>query len=301
MNSIEFVKKAVKHPEKIVTNLGRRGFLNWMSDEMYIKLLYHAVFKTRLNLEHPKTFSEKLQWLKLYDRNPLYTKLVDKYEVKKYVADIIGEEYIIPTLGVWDKFEDIDFDALPEQFVLKCTHDSGGIVICKDKRQLNKDEARKKINKSLKQNFYYYGREWPYKDVPPRIIAEKFMMDDESGELRDYKFYCFNGIPKYCQVISNRSTNETIDFFDMNWKLQPFTGLTEDVKNSTFPPSRPNNFEEMKLLVDKFALKNAFSRVDLYSINNNVYFGEITLYPYSGMGSFRPEEWNRKIGEMIVI
>ena len=205
--------------------LASRGFFHKMSDETYIKRKYRAIVKKDLNLKNPQMFCEKIQWLKLHDKNSRYTKMVDKYEAKKYVASIIGKQYIVPTLGVWERFEDIDFDKLPNRFVLKCTHDSGGLVICKNKDSLNKKRAKKKINKSLKRNYFYSGREWPYKKVVGRIIAEQYLEDHSMSEPRDYKFFCFNGEPKYCQVISNRSNHETVDFFDMQWNHQPFTGL----------------------------------------------------------------------------
>lgn len=209
----------IKHPKELLIKINYRypQMLSWMNDEKCLGFWYKYRFGTRLNLKNPKTFNEKIQWLKLYDRNPLYTTMVDKYEAKKYVASIIGEEYIIPTLGVWDKFDDIDFDKLPNQFVLKCTHDSGGLAVCKDKKVFDINAARKRINRSLKRNFYWIGREWPYKDVRPRIIAEQYMENsDGRTELSDYKFYCFNGKPEYCHVISDRTQNETMDFFDMN-------------------------------------------------------------------------------------
>jgi len=174
------IKKVLKNPWYLVITFAGRGWLNFLSDKMYLKLIYRAKLGKKLDLKNPKTFNEKLQWLKLYNRKPEYTKMVDKYEVKKYVADLIGEEYVIPTLGVWEKFDDIDFDSLPNQFVLKCTHDSGGLVICKDKSKLDIASAKSKIENSLKRNYYKYGREWPYKNVKPRIIAEKFMIDCSS-------------------------------------------------------------------------------------------------------------------------
>ena len=177
----------------LISSLNRRNLLNWMPDKMYIEMLYKVRMGRKLNLDNPQTFNEKLQWLKLYDRKPEYTTMVDKAAVKDYVADKIGSEYIIPTLGVWEHFDDIDFDQLPNQFVLKCNHDSGGLVICKDKASLDMEAAREKIESSLKRNFYYHSREWPYKNVKPCIIAEKYMVDESGTELKDYKFYCFGG------------------------------------------------------------------------------------------------------------
>ena len=237
--------------------------------------------------------------------------MVDKYEVKEYVASIVGDQFIIPTLGVWDSFDEIDFDALPEQFVLKCTHDSGGLVICKDKSKLDLKVAKKKIQKSLKRSYYWVGREWPYKNVKPRIIAEAYMQDSKMNDLKeykndltDYKFFCFNGDPKYCQVIGDRSVSETMDFFDMNWKIQPFTKRT--LSGAEFLHSmnleKPKHFDEMVCIAKKLAGTMPFSRIDLYEINDKVYFGEITFFPNSGLfNRFSPDEWDLKLGKMIAL
>ena len=292
----------LSQPRKIVLGLCSRGFLRFISDEQYLKMRLEDLFGSKPDLENPRTFCEKLQWLKLHDRNPAYTAMVDKYEVKRHVAEKIGEQYIIPTIGVWDSFDEIDFDALPEQFVLKCTHDSGGLVICRDKSNFDMAKARQKINRSLKRNYYYLGREWPYKNVKPRIIAEKYMEDSGSEELKDYKFFCFEGVPGYCQVISDRSTNEKIDFFDMSWNHQPFVGvigLTLDVGNSDVPVSKPVSFETMKELSQKLAAGIPFCRVDFYEVNGQLFFGEVTFYPASGFGKFTPDEWNTILGDRI--
>lgn len=272
-----------------------------LPDKQYLKLAYWARMGKKLNLKNPKSFTEKLQWLKLNDRRPIYTVMVDKYEVKKYVADIIGEEYIIPTLGVWDKFEDIDFDKLPNQFVLKCTHDSGGLVICKDKSKLDLQSARKKINKSLKNNYYFYNREWPYKNVKPRIIAEQYMVDESGYELKDYKFFCFNGVPKALFVATDRANpnEETkFDFFDVDFNHLPFTN---GHPNSTHKISKPHCFSDMKSLAASLSKGIPQIRVDLYNINGKIYFGELTLFHWSGMVPFVPEEWDYKFGEWITL
>ena len=254
-----------------------------------------------LNLDNPQTFNEKLQWLKLYNRKPEYTMMVDKYAVKDYVASIIGSEYIIPTLGVWEKFDEIDFDKLPNQFVLKCTHDSGRVVICKDKSKFDYNFARKRINKGMRTNYYLLGREWPYKDVKRRIIAEKFMEEDLSPQkmLVDYKFFCFDGEPRYCQVIQDRDTKETIDFFDMKWNHQEFVGLNPAAGPAAQCPVKPCNFGDMKRIAKALSKDVPFSRIDLYEIQNKVYFGEITLYPADGFGVFSPEKYEEILGEMI--
>lgn len=271
-----------------------------LPDSLYLRLKFRQRMHRKLDLKNPQTFNEKLQWLKLHDRNPLYTTLVDKFEVKKYVADKIGEQYIIPTLGVWDRFEDIDFNSLPDQFVLKCTHDSGGLVICRDKANFDIEAARKKINVSLKTNYYFHGREWPYRKVARRIIAEKYMENQPANSLRDYKFFCFNGQPLYCQVISNRNANETIDFFDMQWKHQDFKGLTVPSKPfSEIPISIPKTFNEMKKAAEILAKDKSFVRADFYEVKGSMYFGELTFYPASGFGEFNPDKWNIIIGGLL--
>lgn len=271
-------------------------------DKIYLSLKYKKNFGCFPDWKHPKTFCEKINWLKLYDRNPLYTRMVDKYEVKEYVAGIIGEQYVIPTLGVWDRAEDIDFDSLPDQFVLKATHDSGRVVICTDKAKLDRAKVVEEMNESLKRNFYAVTREWPYKNVKKRIIAEKFVAPrkkDAPKDLPDYKFFCFNGEPKYCQVIRDRSTKETIDFYDMEWKHQDFVGLNPVVCNGLTPVARPGDLESMIAICRKLSQNIPFVRVDLYEVDGCEYFGELTFYPASGMGVFTPEEWAVKLGALI--
>ena len=282
------------------------NFLRWLPDTPYLKLLYRFKMGHRLDLKNPQTFTEKLQWLKLYNRKPEYTKMVDKYAVKEYVANIIGDEYIIPTLGVWDKPEDIDWDSLPNQFVLKTTHGGGGggVVICKDKTTFDKTTAISKLKESMASDIYSGLREWPYKNVTKRIIAEKFMAPEKSPapkDLPDYKFFCFNGEPKYCQVIRDRHTKETIDFYDMDWNHMPFVGLNPVARNGLTPVARPGNLDEMKEICRKLADSKSFVRVDLYVIDDKSYFGELTLYPASGMGAFTPSEWNGKLGDLLAL
>ena len=270
-----------------------------MSDEEYLKRRYKARFHRDLNLENPSYYTEKLQWLKLYDRNPLYTKLVDKYEVKKYISSIIGDEYIIKTLGVWDSFDEIDFESLPEKFVLKCTHDSGGLVICKDKTRFDRKAAKKKINRSLKTNFFWVGREWPYKNVKPRIIAEEYMEDATTKELRDYKFFSFNGVTKALFIATERQNpNEDtkFDFFDENFNHLPFTN---GHPNALIPPEKPVRFNEMVEIANKLSEGIPHVRVDLYEVNGKVYFGELTFTHWSGFVPFDPEEWDMKFGGWI--
>lgn len=294
------IKYFIKNPKKIAIPLVTHC-CQWMPDSMYLKLLFRAVMNKRLNLNNPITFSEKLQWLKLYDRRPEYTKMVDKYAVKKYVADTIGEEYIIPTLGVWDKPEDIDFDSLPNQFVLKTTHGGGssGVVICKNKKEFDCKDAVAKLKEAMKIDIYKIMREWPYKNVPKRIIAEKYIEPSrDSNDLPDYKFFCFNGEPKYCQVISGRNDTMSIDFFDHNWQHQLF----HEPKEYPFAkkqPLRPKQFERMWDAAKRLSKSKAFSRIDFYEVGDNVFFGEITFFPTGGFGGFDPEEYDLILGQMI--
>lgn len=279
----------------------------WLSDKLYLTLQYRAIQGKFINWTNPKSFTEKLQWLKVYDHNPEYSMMVDKYEAKKYVASIIGEQYIITTLGVWDTVDDIDWDSLPDQFVLKCTHDSGGLLVCRDKSKLNKDTAIKKLKDSFKVKFYYRTREWPYKNVKPRVIAEKYMeekpINSAVTDLTDYKFFCFNGEPKFCQVIRDRNTHETIDIYDMDWNLMPFTGLfiglNPSAPNGKTPVKKPSNLDDMVRICKKLGKNIPFSRIDLYQIQDKTYFGEITFFPHGGMGKFTPDEWNVKVGNLL--
>lgn len=272
-----------------------------LSDRLFIYLEYYACMGKCLSLKNPITFNEKLQWLKLNDRNPLYTKMVDKVAAKEYVANIIGERYIIPTLGVWDKPEDIDFDKLPDQFVLKVTHDSGGLVICKDKTLFDRNKAIEKLKNSLKRDYYSVHREWPYKDVQKRVLAEAYMEDASTQELRDYKFFTFNGKVKLMFVASDRQTvgEETkFDFFDREYN---FIDLRNGHPNSVNLPAKPKNYGLMIEFAEKLSQGIPHVRVDFYEVNGKVYFGEITFSHWSGLVPFDPPEWDKKMGEWLVL
>ena len=276
--------------------------LIFLPDRLYILIKYYRRTGKKLNLNPPRTFNEKLQWLKLYYRNNLWTRLVDKYEVKNYVSEKIGNDYVIPTFGVWNSFSEIDFEKLPEQFVLKCTHDSGSVVICHNKSMFNKKEAKALLSRALKRNFYYISREWPYKNVKPRIIAESFLQSDDSEGLTDYKFFCFNGIPLYCQVITERNIDKRIDFFDMNWKHQDIRGLSLPFANMSDNQIRkPISFEQMKRNAQILSQGIPFVRIDFYEANNRPYFGEYTFFPAGGFGLFDPEPLNDLLGDLIKI
>lgn len=301
MSKIKTAISLLQEPLKCLLPLADRGYLDWMNDEMYLKLAYKAFTGRRLNLYSPKLFTEKLQWLKIYDRNEKYIDLVDKIKVKEYVSSKIGSTYVIPTIGVWDCANDIDIQKLPKQFVLKCNHDSGSVIICKNKSKFDIDDAKKRLTHNIRKNSYSWGREWPYKFVKRYIIAEEYLetKDSNSADLIDYKFYCFNGKPIYCQVITNRSTSEGIDFYDMNWVHQPFVGLTPNVKNSGIDILKPYNFEKMKDFSEILSEGMVFCRVDYYEVDKKMYFGEITLYPTAGFGVFTPEEWDYKLGQIL--
>ena len=257
-------------------------------DRAYIQMYYFAHFKKFCNLKNPKTYNEKLNWLKLHDKNPIYTRIVDKFEAKEYVKNIIGDQYIIPTLGVWDNFDDIDFDKLPQQFVLKCTHDSEGLVIVKDKDKLDKEMAK---------NFFYIGREWPYKNVKPRIIAEKYMEDHIDGELRDYKFFCFDGEPKAMFVASDRaSDNVKFDYFDLNFN---HLDIKQKYPHAEQPLRKPVTFEKMIELSKVLSKGFPHVRVDFYEVDGQLYFGELTFYHFSGFMPFEPNKWDKIFGDWI--
>ena len=268
----------------------------WLSYRFRRKLGYSMDWKD------PKTFNQKLQWLKVYDRKPIYTTMVDKYEAKKYVADLIGEEYIIPTLGVWDSFDDIDFDKLPQQFVLKCTHDSGGLAIVRDKAKFDKEAARKQFQIALKRNPYPVTREWPYKNVKPRILAEAYMEDETATVgLTDYKFFCYNGVPKMLYASQGLEDHATarISFFDLEGKRMPF--WRSDYRPMEGDLILPENFSQMmeKAQVLAKEVDCPFVRIDLYSIKGETKFSEITFSPCSGMVPFEPQEWDEKLGSWI--
>ena len=301
MSLISKIKKGIRlfydseYRFKIFSGWGLEGKVE---AEEFLKRHYRFDMKKELNLENPVTYTEKLQWLKLYDHRPEYTTMVDKYEVKKYVAEKIGEEYVFPLLGVWEKVEDIDFASLPERFVLKTTHDSGGIVICKDKSKLDIAKAKKKLGYFMKRNYYNCNREWPYKNVKHRIIAEEYMEDSKCGELRDYKFFTFGGEPKVLYIAQGRGKGEptVADFFDMDFNHLPFT-IDHDMAEVT--PEKPQCFDEMKELAAKLSAETPQLRVDFYEVDGRVYFGEMTFFHCSGLAPFHPEEWDKTFGDWV--
>lgn len=290
--------KLIKNPYVVFRLPRLQQRMRLLPDAVYLKLVYRARIGRPLNLNSPKGFNEKLQWLKLYDRNPLYTKLVDKAEVKPWVAERIGWEHVLPTLGVWDSFDDIDFGALPERFVLKCTHDSGGLAICRDLSTFDMAAARRKIERSLANNYFWSGREWPYKDVRPRIIAEEYL--DPAGEqvgLTDYKVMCFGGQARCEFTCTGRADgNLHVDFFDTEWNHMPFT---RHYPNADVPPEAPERLKDMVAMAERLSEGMPFVRVDFYEVAGQYYFGEMTFYPGSGMEEFDPERWDEELGSWI--
>lgn len=267
-------------------------------DKLFIEHKYHVRMGRKLDLKTPQRYTEKLQWLKLYDRNPNYIQMVDKAEVKDYVSSIIGEEYIVPTFGVWDRFEDIDFDSLPNSFVLKCTHDSGGIFIVKDKNQMDMGKAKSVIEASLKRDYYIPGREWPYKRVERRIIAEKYLEDPNDRELRDYKFFAFDGKVPYMFIATDRfkDSDTCFDFYDAEFR---HLNIINGHPNAKVYPSKPQNFELMLKLASKLSVGIPHVRVDFYEVAGKVFFGELTFFHHSGFVPFEPDEWDFRFGEWI--
>ena len=287
----------IKNPQLIVLDFFNK-FSKYLNDEQFLRYRFRIVMGKRLDLKNPTSYNEKLQWLKLYDRNPLYTKLVDKVAVKDYVASIIGNEYIIPTLKVYKSPEEVRIEDLPERFVLKTNHDgdSLGVFVCKDKKNFDFNKAISILSKNLQHNYYYTGREWPYKNVNPVIFAEEYK-EDEFGELRDYKFFCFNGVVKALFVATERSVGHVkFDYFDRDFNHLDFT-QSHPMSNVTL--KKPDNFEKMIELAERLSRGLPHVRIDLYNCNGKIYFGEMTFYHYGGIIKFHPEEWDYKFGSWL--
>jgi len=300
MGVLSGTKKVIRNPFYIVTILNHFHLLNWMPDKAFIKLRYRAFMGQRLNLESTKLFTEKLQWLKLYNRNPDHTGLVDKYEVRAYITEQFGAKYLIPLLGVWDSPGDIDFSALPDQFVLKCTHDSGTYIICRDKKTFDIAAARMRLKKSLRHNYYWHSREYPYKKVKPRIICEEFMVDESGTELKDYKVFCFNGRPTYILVDFNRLKGHNRNIYDTDWQYVPF------VMNRYYPDpltafDKPACFDEMLDIAGRVSKEHAFIRVDFFIVGSKLYIGELTFFHGTGLIRFEPPEYNAMLGDMLIL
>lgn len=281
-----------------------------LPDELLFKIMFHAKLGYKLDLKSPRTFNEKLQWLKLYDRKPIYTKMVDKYEAKKIISNKVGDKYVVPSYGVWDSFDDIDFSDLPEQFVLKTTHDCGGVIICKNKDSADLHSMKRFFNARMKENFFWRGREWPYKDVKPRILAEKYLNADDINDglftydiginkgITDYKIMCFSGIPYCCLACLGRNSREGLheNFYDKEWNLLPFKRENPRFEGEV---KRPQYYDEMWSIAEILSKGTKFLRVDFFISNNQLYVGELTFFPANGFGKFIPMEWDYKLGELI--
>lgn len=290
--------KYLKNPALVYPLATSRGLTNWVSDEAHLRLQYRTRIGERLDLEHPTGFNEKLQWLKLHDRNPLYTQLVDKYAVKEWVADRIGSQYVTQTYARWDRVEDIDISCLPNRFVLKTNHDCGGIAICRDRASFDLNAAKKKLVKHMRRNYFWGGREWPYKNVKPCVFAEEYLEADISGDLPDYKLFHFSNGRIVTLLMTDRFTEMglTKTFFDEEWR--PLE-LTEGGHPRRVDMPVPPHFGEMRTLASRLAGEFPFVRVDFYESAGRLLFGEMTFYPNSGFESFDPEEWDVELGSWL--
>lgn len=304
MNKKSKIQKALhflKHNPLEIVAYGFMKTATFLPDELYLKILFRLKMGERLDMNNPTTFNQKLQWLKVHDRNPKYPKMVDKYEAKFIAEKVVGSNYIIPTLGVWEDFDDMEISSLPKSFVLKTTHGGGNrtVFVCEDKDKFDFSKAKAVLNSSLKKNEIFVNfREWPYLGIRPRIIAEE-LLKDKSGDLKDYKFYCFNGEPKSVLVVSDRQSinGPYYDYFDMDFN--PFPYRTKGAIKNPTTPKKPTAFEEMKNIAKKLSEGTYHVRVDLYCCNENVYFGEWTFYDASGYDKFIPNEWDGIIGSWL--
>lgn len=283
--------------QALIYNISKSKVSHLIPDRLFLKIQYKSIFGRKLDLNNPKSFNEKLQWLKLYDRKKQYMQMVDKSQVKDLISEELGSDHVISTLGQWKRFEDIDFESLPNEFVLKCTHDSGSTIICKDKSVFNFDTAKEKLAKKLKTNLFWHGREWPYKFLVPTIIAEEYISSDGEAP-NDYKFFCFNGKVKCFKVDFDRFTEHKANYYTLSGELLPFGEkvCAPDYERKIAPPK---NLAKMIEYAEKLSQDIPFLRVDFYEVNDKIFFGELTFFPASGFGPFVPEEWDEKIGSWL--
>lgn len=295
---ITFIK-LLRKPISLISPLASNGFIKWMSDEMYAKLVYKSNFGKDLNLDNPRTFNEKLQWLKLYYRCPEFSNMVDKYRVRELIQSTIGEQYLIPLLGVWESASEIDFDKLPDQFVLKCNHDQGSVIVCRDKSKLDYDKVIATLNKKLKRNHYWATREWPYKNVKSCIICEQYMANsDDDDELSDYKVLCFSGKAKIIEVHKSRFSNRTQDFYDTNWNKLDIRQIGINASKEVM--DRPVFLDKMIELSELLSNQYPHLRVDWYFSNSMLLFSELTFYDGGGFDPFY-DDYDEKIGEFLIL
>ncbi|WP_280770892.1 ATP-grasp fold amidoligase family protein [Salipaludibacillus daqingensis] len=291
--------KGVKNPKIVIFYFLKSKICRLLPDKIYLKIKFKLRMGKKLDLQNPKTFNEKLQWLKLFDHNPEYTKMVDKYEVRKYIERTIGKQYLIPLIGVYNNYHEIDFSNLPNQFVLKPNHTSGDVFVCKDKSEIDFNKLKNEINKWLKLRYYWNHRELPYKNVTPKIVCEKYLVDESSTELKDYKFLCFNGIVKCFYVGAKRNKEDGgtyANYYDLNWVSLPFELHFPRSENKI---DKPMNFNKMVKLAEKLSKDTIFLRVDFYEVNGELYFGELTYYPGSGFGLLTPVSYDYELGSWL--
>lgn len=289
------IRLFVSNRNNIIKTLGRNNMLNWMSDESYIKLAYKNTFGKKLDLNNPISFNEKLQWLKLYDRKREYITYVDKFAVREYIEKTIGKDYLIPLIGVYESVDVIPWGELPNSFVLKCTHGSGCNIICKDKNHLNIQEAKNKLNRWMKTNYFWNCREWPYKNVKPRIVCEEFITDKETTP-DDYKVLCFNGKAKLIMVHIDRYGDHKLDNYDRHWNK---TTLAKDGPMSDSVYKKPKQFDNMIRLSEILASNMSHARIDWFIVRDKLLFGEITLYEAGGFDHFDNKQDDDTLGSWI--
>ncbi len=296
-SALKRISRAIINPFLLIPYLGKKGLVNWIPDKMYLKWAYYSSFHKHLDLKNPKSFNEKIQWLKLNDRKPEYTKLADKYAVRDYVQEKIGKKYLIPLLGLYDNVEDINWDTLPTEFVLKCTHGSGTNIICSDKSMLDIKKSKRNLSRWMNKSWFWFGREWCYKDIQPRVICEEFMVDESGKELKDYKIFCFNGHPKLIQVDFDRFSNHKRNIYSIDWEFKDVR--IKYPNSSEVVIKKPDKLNEMLDCAKKLSEGISHVRVDFYSINDSIYFGEMTFYHGSGFEKFYPDDLENEVGKWI--
>lgn len=289
----------VKCPKDIIVYMMDKGVFKNMDDEKYLRLKYELVMGEKLDLDNPQKYSEKLQWLKLYDRKDIYTAMVDKYESKNFLKTIIDEKHIIPTYGIYNSFDEIDFNKLPKEFIMKCTHDSGGTVICNNKEKLDKEKAKKTINKFLKRKYFYVHREWPYKNVKPRIIIEEYLKNKSNTDLVEYNWFCFNGEPKFIMACyGDKRKARCNDYYDIDFNKLDFSCGYATGKKAL---NKPKTYNEMLKLSKKISKNIPSLRVDFYEVDGKIYIGELTFFHWAGYTAFDPKKWDLEFGKMLVL
>lgn len=294
------LKTFIKNPEYFITSPASKGWLDWLPDDIYLKILYYIKMGKKLNLKNPIGYNEKLQWIKLYDRKPEYSRLVDKYEVRGFVEDKIGKEYLVDCFGVWEDTADIPISELPEKFVLKCTHDSGSVEICNYRKKFNFKTALERLSLAMKRDYYKTYREWPYKAVQPRIIAEQYLEADKNGDLQDYKVMCFSGEALFVEFHENRFINgkeHTQTFYDRDWNMLDLR--QKGIGASLIKAPKPEHLDKILSLSEQLSKNICHTRIDWYISENKIYFGEITFFDGSGFYAFETEEMERYMGSLI--